>query len=69
VSDTNVFNVLRLRYKVAFDSYRAISTRNAELLRNGGELSEQARADEDRAAAALKEARDELMAATARIGN
>lgn len=69
VSETNRFNILRLRYKAAFDAYRAIANRNSERLNNGGKLSEQERAEEERAAAELQTARDRLMASTSRLGN
>jgi len=65
VSETNRFNVLRLRYKAAFDAFRSIATRNGERANSGAEPSEQDRAAEERAAAALKKARDDLIAARA----
>jgi hypothetical protein len=63
VSETNRFNVLRLRYKAAFDAFRSVATRNGEQATSGIEPSAQDLADEERAAAALKKARDDLMAA------
>ena len=63
MSETNRFNVLRLRYKAAFDAFRCIVTRNGEQATSGIEPSAQDLADEERAAAALKKARDDLMAA------
>ena len=69
MSDTSRFNILRLRYKAAFDAYQTIATRNAAVLNNGGNLSERDRADEERATCDLETARDELMASTARLGN
>jgi len=65
VSETNRFNVLRLRYKAAFDAFRSIATRNGQRANSGAEPSEQDRAAEERAAAALKKARDDLIAARA----
>jgi hypothetical protein len=47
VSETNRFNVLRLRYKLAFDACKAIAVRNAK---NRGPISDQERAEEIRAA-------------------
>jgi hypothetical protein len=69
VSQTNRFNVLRLRYKAAFDACKAIAIRNAETLSSGGTISEHERAEEIRAAEELEESSDELMASTARLGN
>ena len=63
MSETNRFNVLRLRYKAAFDALRAIATRNGECATSGVEPSAQDLADEQRAVAELKKARDDLMAA------
>jgi hypothetical protein len=68
VSETNRFNVLRLRYKAAFDAYAAIANRNADIVRNGGSPSAEERAEEERAAADLQAVRDKLMASTARLG-
>jgi hypothetical protein len=68
VGDTSRFNVLRLRYKAAFDACRAIANRNAQVLTDGGVLSEQQIAEEDRAAAELEKVRGQLMASTARLG-
>jgi hypothetical protein len=68
VSETNRCNVLRLRYKMAFDAAKAIAIRNAKLMSNGGTLSEQERAEEIRAAEELQHASDELMASTSRLG-
>ena len=63
MSETNRFNVLRLRYKAAFDAFKSVATRNGERATSGSEPSAQDLADEERAAAALKKARDDLMAA------
>ncbi|HEY3517195.1 MAG TPA: hypothetical protein VGL98_09140 [Gammaproteobacteria bacterium] len=63
MSETNRFNVLRLRYKAAFDAFRSIATRNGEQATSGIEPSEEDLAAEQRAAAELKRARDDLMAA------
>lgn len=64
---TGSFNITRLRYKAAFDAYRTISSRHSALLRSGGELSQQQRADEERATAELKVARDDMNAASSRL--
>ena len=64
MSETNRFNELRLRYKAPFDAFRSIATRNGERANSGTEPSEQDLAAEERAAAALKKARDDLMAAS-----
>jgi hypothetical protein len=69
MNDTSRFNILRLRYKAAFDAYQTIAARNAAVLNNGGKLSVQDRTDEERATCDLETARDELMASTARLGN
>ena len=69
MSDTSRFNILRLRYKAAFDAYQTIATRNAAVLNNGGKLSDQDHTEEERAACDLETARDGLMASTARLGN
>ena len=69
MTETNRFNVLRLRYKAAFDAYQVTAARNAAVLNRGGALSAQERADEEHAAANLETARDELMTSTARLGN
>jgi hypothetical protein len=63
VNETNRFNVLRLRYKAAFDAFRSIATRNGESATSGVEPSEQDLATEQRAAAELKKARANLVAA------
>jgi hypothetical protein len=68
VSETNRFNILRLRYKLAFDAAKAIAVRNAKVFSNGGALSDQERAEEVRAAEELQRAADELMVSTARLG-
>jgi hypothetical protein len=68
VSETSRFNVLGLRYKAAFDACRAIANRNAQVLIDGGVLSEQQIAEEDHAAAELEKVRAQLMASTARPG-
>jgi len=68
VNDTSRFNILRLRYKAAFDAYQALANRNAQLLINGRTLSEQQRVEEERAAADLQSIRDQLMASTSRFG-
>jgi hypothetical protein len=65
---TNRFNVLRLRYKAAFDACKVIAIRNAKVLSNGGAISEQEHANEIRAAEELQHASDQLMASTSRLG-
>jgi hypothetical protein len=69
MTETSRFNVLRLRYKAAFDACRAIANRNAQVLIDGGVLSEEQIAEEDRATAELEKVRAQLMASTARLGN
>ncbi len=69
MSETNRLNILRLRYKLAFDAAKAIAVRNAKVLSNGGTLSDQERAEEVRAAEELQHASEELMAPTSRLGN
>jgi hypothetical protein len=64
VNETKEINVARLRYKAAFDTYWAIAKRNAELIKNGGHLTNLERGDEERAAVDLKAARDELTTST-----
>lgn len=61
VGDTKRFNVLRLKYKAAFDAYHAIVERNAELRKKGTSPSEQERIDEDRSSADLVAARAALL--------
>jgi hypothetical protein len=68
VSETSRFNVLRLRYKAAFDAAKAIAVRNAAAMSNGGTISDEARAEELRAAEELQRASDEMMSSTARLG-
>lgn len=63
MENTSRFNILRLRYKSAFDAYRAIVNRHAEVLSAGHALSDEQRLDEQRAAAELDSLRDELRAA------
>jgi hypothetical protein len=53
---------------MAFDAAKAIAIRNAKVLSDGGTLSDQARAEEVRAAEELQQASDELMVSTARLG-
>src|SRR5688572_25388327 len=60
VGQTNRINVLRLRYKAAFDAHRTIAMRNADLVERGIALSDQQREDEKRAAAELIKASDEM---------
>jgi hypothetical protein len=69
VNETNRFNVLRLRYKAAFDACKAIAIRNTKVLRSGGTISDQEHAEEIRAAEELQRASDELMASTSRLGS
>lgn len=67
VNQTGSFNITRLRYKAALDAYSTITRRHAALTNRGGLLSEQQRAEEQRAAAALRVARDEMNAAASRL--
>jgi hypothetical protein len=69
VSETSRFNVLRLRYKAAFDACKAIAIRNTEALSNGGTISDDERAEELRAAEELQRASDAIMTSTARLGS
>jgi hypothetical protein len=68
VNETKRVNVLRLRYKAAFDAYWAIAKRNAQLLKLGRQPSAEEVADEDRAAADLRAARNELIVSPERLG-
>jgi hypothetical protein len=68
MTETARFNILRLRYKMALDAAKAVAVRNAKILSNGGELSEQERAEEVRAAEELQHASDQMMASTSRLG-
>jgi hypothetical protein len=66
-NETKRVNVLRLRYKAAFDAYWAIAKRNSHLLKKGGQPSDQELAAEERAAADLQTARNELIASPERL--
>ena len=67
VDDTSRFNIVRLRYRAAFDAYQTISARNAETVSKGGEPSEQDLVAERTAADDLNKARDAMMAARAHL--
>ena len=64
---TGRFNTLRLRYKAVFDAAETIAKKNAELLKNGGQLTEEQRWEELRAIENLEAARQALLEATSRL--
>ena len=66
--DTARFNMLRMRYKMAYDAHRNIVTRNEEGRAKGEVPSAEDVAAEERAAADLQTARDDLMRANRRAG-
>ena len=68
MTETARSNVLRLRYKMALEAAKAIAIRNAKVLIYGGTLSDQERAEEVRAAEELRQASDQMMASTSRLG-
>lgn len=67
VNKTGSFNITRLRYKAAFDAYWTIASRHSTLLKSGGQLSKQQLAEQERAAAELKVARNDMNAAASRL--
>jgi hypothetical protein len=67
VNKTGSFNITRLRYKAAFDAYQAVAKRHAAITNTGAALSEQQRAEEQRAADELRIAREEMNAAASRL--
>jgi hypothetical protein len=69
MSDPRRFDALRASYRILWDAHQAVAHRNAALLRAGKELSTEQLADEQRAAASVAAARDELLAAISRLGN
>ena len=64
---TGRFNTLRLRYKAIFDAAAAVARRNSGVLKNGGQLTEEQRSDEERAIENLEAARQALLEATSRL--
>ena len=69
MSDSRRFDALRAHYRVLWDAHQAVVHRNAAAVRAGKQLSTEQVADEKRAAASVALARDELLAAIARLGN
>ena len=69
MSETARANVLRLRYKMLLEAAKAIAVRNAEVLSNGGTLSDQERAEEVLAVEELRQAAHEMMTSTSRLGH
>ena len=68
MSDTQHFESLRSKYRQRWDAHQALAYRNAELAHAGQPPSPVQRADEQRAAAAVERARDELLAAVSCLG-
>jgi len=68
MGDTQHFELLRSEYRQRWDAYQVLAYRNAELAHAGQPPSPVERADEQRAAAAVERARDELLAAVSRLG-
>jgi hypothetical protein len=64
---TGRFSTVRLRYKAVLDAARVIAQKNAERLKNGGQLTEEQRSDEVRAIEDLEAARQALLEATSRL--
>ena len=63
MNDTQHFEWLRSEYRQRWDAYQVLAYRNAELAHAGQRPSLAQRADEQRAAAAVERARDDLLAA------
>ena len=68
MSDTQQFESLRSEYRQRWDAHQALAYRNAQLAHAGQPPSPVQRADEQRAAAAVERARDELLAAVSYHG-
>jgi len=68
MSETQHFESLRSVYRQRWDAYQLLAYRHAELAHAGQPASPAQRADEQRAAAAVERARDELLAAVSRLG-
>jgi len=68
MGDTQHFELLRSEYRQRWDAYQVLAYRNAELAHAGQPPSPVERADEQRAAAAVERARDELLAAVSHLG-
>ena len=69
MSDARRFNDLRARYRSLWDAYQVIANKNVQLLHDGKLPTEKQLLDEKRAAAAVENARDELLAAITRVGH
>ena len=69
MSDPQRFDALSGKYRILWGAHQAVAHRNAALTRAGRELSTEQLADEQRAAALVASARDELLAAISRHGN
>lgn len=68
MKDPQHFESLRSEYRQRWDAYQVLAYRNAELAHAGQPPSPLQRADEQRAAAAVERARDELLAAVSCLG-
>ena len=68
MADTARLNVLRMRYKLAYDAHRNIVTRNEERRTKGEVPPHEDLAAEERAAADLQTARENLIRENRRAG-
>jgi hypothetical protein len=69
MNDTRRFEKLRASYRSRWDAYQIIADHNARLAQAGTHPSNEQLINEQRAAEAVKLARDELLAAMARVGS
>jgi hypothetical protein len=69
MSDTQHFEWLRSEYRKRWDAHQVLAYRNAERAHAGQPPSPVQLADEERAAAAVERARDELLAAGSRLSH
>jgi hypothetical protein len=61
--------MLRAKYRVLWDAHQVIADNNARMLLAGKQPSNAQLINEQRAAGAVRLARDELLATIARLGN
>ena len=69
MNDTRRLDGLRAQYRILWDDYQIISHKNAQLLHAGKKPTDEALINEQQAAAAVEKAREELLAAMARLGD
>jgi hypothetical protein len=69
MNDTRRFESLRAKYRSRWDAHQIIADNNARLVQAGKQPSNEQLINEQRAAEAVRLARDDLLAAVATGGN